>query len=383
MKPLREAAVTGILRTPFVKPGTCFSGVPESALIKLVASELLFSSTIDPALVDTLLIASSYPIDRHVIHEIRITCRKLGFDPHVRVISLNSGTVTDLSAFVSAALKISSGESEAAMVIGVGIGGALFSQDTVDTTGYPAAEVIERYPSTFEEREEYVKNSISKAHDALLEGYRMGLVQIPLPPLFGEIVNQDHFVETDQPDERQDAEESSAELPPVFTCDFTAPQREGLGALLLTTAERARSLTDEDVFIISGSRHIGVPPHLRGAGAAVALDSLLTDNQLSFADVEILEIMETTSAQVLSSLKALRTKSPGGNTGGTETADGFGAIVVNPSGGSLATGYVPSCSGIRMLAGLTEHLTKRKARLGAVACEAAGSDAVALLLERA
>ena len=129
------------------------------------------------------------------------------------------------------------------------------------------------------------------------------------------------------------------------------------------------------MFVLSQFKHLGVPAHLRGAGAAVALEALLKERQLPIERLDELEIMETTSAQVLSSLKALQPNSPLGDGGGKEFS-------VNSSGGSLACGRVPSCSGIRMLAGLTERLEKNKGHIGAVVYEDSGNDALALLVER-
>lgn len=367
MKPLREAAVAGVLRTPFLKPGTSFSGVPEAEIIRLVTGELLFSSMIEPSIIDTVVLASSFPSERSVHRDVHSSCMALGFDRHFRIFSLYSGDSSDLTAIVETAMRISTGESEAAIVVGVGVGKNVFGQELPHVSNFPSLEVVERYPSTLEERESYVKNSIEKAREASEEGNRSGMKLMALPPLFEEVIDRDDLVETDEPGDN--------ELPRVMMCDFYAPQREGVGALLLTTADKVKAKGKDEVFVLSQFKHLGVPAHLRGAGAAVALEALLKERQLPIDHLDELEIMETTSAQVLSSLKALQSTSPLGD--GTEKE-----FSVNSSGGSLACGSVPSCSGIRMLAGLTERLGKNNGRLGALACEGSGNEALALLVER-
>jgi acetyl-CoA acetyltransferase len=387
MKALREAAAAGILRTPFVKPGTSFKGVPESELIRLVAGELLFSTSIEPSTIDTVIIASSFPVDRAVFRQVSSSCRSLGFDRHLRVISLCSGLVSDLGALMEAAMRISTGDSEAVLVIGVGVGEDVsegrFRRQLPEMALFPSPEVAEHYPSTLEERRTYLETSINRAQDALKEGNKTGMKPITLPPYYDSSVELDDITRADAMEETWPSAEYLEGLPPMLVCDFMAPPREGVGALILTTVEKARSSDTGWAFRTTGFKHLGVPGHLRGAGAAVALESLLMEHQLSVEDIDVLEVMETTSAQVLSTLKRLKSHSLSVDGAGRVSEDDTpGRLKVNPSGGSLAYGLVPSCTGIMMLAGLTEHLALGSARLGAVVSEDAGGEALALLIER-
>jgi len=90
MKQMREAAVAGVLRTPFVKPESSFGEVPVPDIIRLVIGELLFSYAIDPSSIDTVFIASPRPVPEGALDDLRSACRSLGFDSHFKLITVCS-----------------------------------------------------------------------------------------------------------------------------------------------------------------------------------------------------------------------------------------------------------------------------------------------------
>jgi acetyl-CoA acetyltransferase len=379
MKHMREAVIAGVVRTPFVKPGSSFRGIPEAEVARLVIAELLFSSSFDPSHIDTILIASCLPLDQTMPLELSSSCRALGFDRHFRVISLCSGSISDLAALNEAYMRISTGESDGAIVIGVGVGDVRGAEPLPpgerEILRYPGSQVNERYSSTFENRRSYTTETVRKAREARAAGRNKGMTPLPVPPFFEYILDRDDIFEPHDTEYR-------GELDPVMLCDVTADRREGLAALILTTAERVQNLEDDAGCRISCCRHLGVPDHLRGIGAAIALESLLAENQLSLYDMDVLEIGEMTAAQVLSSLAYLRVHSPQGGPIGEPEGRAGETLQINPTGGSLGYGFVPAVSGITMFAAMRENLAREHRGRGAICSEDFHGQAHACIVER-
>lgn len=374
----RESAIAGILRTPFIKPDACLAEVPDEELIRIVAGELLFSSAIHPSSIDTVIVASSAPVGRAVMDEVASSCRSLGFDTHFRLLSISSGFGSDLAALMDAAMRVSSGDTEAALIIGLGTGEG-FPRKSLDLRSYPSMKVTDRYPSTFEERIAYAEASIRKASARARRGTMAGVCKIGFPPYFESIFEKDGIERGINPTDFCLQENFDNSGKQMLVCDFIAPSRIGLGALLLTTTERAHSAGSGRILRITGLKHIGIPKHLLGAGAAIALGSLLSEEAVSLEDIGVLEVMETTSAQAISTLKHLEIDSKRFIIADRDETDG--RPTVNPSGGSLAFGFVSSCSGIMMLINATDYMAQNQIQLGAVAYEDVRGEAMTVLLE--
>lgn len=371
VKHLREVSVAGITRTPFLPPGTSFEGICESELIRLVIADLLFSSPIDPSLVDALIIGSARPLGAEVLEEASSTCRLLGCDRYVKAISLGAGSSCDLAALFVAAMKIAAHESRSAIVVGSGVGASLPRDRSEGARTFPSFEVARQYPSSYKERKEYASESKARYQAAILAGQRSALAPVFLPPCF------EHVIDADQP-ESEDTEEQQ-ETNEEF--EFRPSLREGLGAVLLSAADCTASGDTTIARRLAGFMQIGLPQNLRGAGAAVALECLAREGEIPIRNIEVFELYEATSAQALSTLKRLREVR--GQDPSITDGNGRDRLHANPAGGALAYGFAPSASGIRMLASLMESMTMRKARLGALLYEDPAGEAFALLLDGA
>ena len=194
-------------------------------------------------------------------------------------------------------------------------------------------------------------------------------------------VTQDNLVRADT------SIEKLARLKPVF-------DRSGQGTI---TAGNASSLTDgaSAVYLVSETyaRERGMPilAYVEGiefaaiqpdAGLlmapAFALPNLLTKSGLSVGDIDIFEIHEAFSAQVLANLSAWE--------GGWSRFSDYKAIgnidrtKINPSGGSVAIGHPFAATGGRLMLSLARQLRAKKLRRGVMSVCAAGGMACALML---
>ncbi len=386
MKHMREAAVAGVLRTPFVKPESSFRGVPEADLIRLVIGELLFSYSIEPSSIDTVFVASFRPVREEVLCELRSACRSLGFDSHFRLITMCSGGISDLVALTAAVTRVSTGDSDVSLVVGVGIGEGdgvrSFNRGGPGQNHFPCRMVIDRYPSTYRDRLSFRAESDRKARDSSTGSRGTGLMPLSMPPYFDRIIQRDDLTDYEVENAPWDTGTGPEELPAELFLDFTAPQREGAGAIALTSMESSVGCVSGSRLRITGFRHLGIPPHLGGLGAAVALESLLSEKRVSLDEIDVFEILELTTAQTISSLEHLRSLLPRDEAFCVGNGEDGGVLTVNPFGGSLVYGFVPSCSGILMIASLMEYCNHTKSQVGAVLCEDPSGEAVALTVEK-
>lgn len=109
---------------------------------------------------------------------------------------------------------------------------------------------------------------------------------------------------------------------------------------------------------------------------ALAVPRLLTRHGLTLADMDLVEVHEAFSAQVLANLAAWE-------QGWKEQAMGkVDPELLNVCGSSIAVGHPFAATGGRIITTLAYEMRRRQARLGLVSICAAGGMAGAILLER-
>ena len=110
----------------------------------------------------------------------------------------------------------------------------------------------------------------------------------------------------------------------------------------------------------------GVAPEIMGIGPVPAIRSLLARQELSLADIDLIELNEAFAAQVIACHRELK----------------FAAEKLNPNGGAIALGHPIGCTGVRITTTLLHEMKKREARLGLATLCVSGGMGLALLLER-
>jgi acetyl-CoA C-acetyltransferase len=94
--------------------------------------------------------------------------------------------------------------------------------------------------------------------------------------------------------------------------------------------------------------------------------SLLTRQQLSLDDVDLLELNEAFAAQVIACDRDL----------------GFDPARLNVNGGAIALGHPIGCTGVRITTTLLHEMQKRNAKRGLATLCVSGGMGLALLVER-
>lgn len=183
----------------------------------------------------------------------------------------------------------------------------------------------------------------------------------------GEVVDRDANIRPDTTLERL------AGLDPAFveggqvTAGNSSPLTSGAGAALVmnesTLVRHGLSPLARVVEVVD----CGVMPERMGAGAAKAIERVLTATGLRIDDIDAWEINEAFSAVPLYAMDTL----------------GLDPARVNIFGGALALGHPLGATGIRLAGTLARTLHHRGGRYGCAAACIGGGQGIALLLERA
>jgi acetyl-CoA C-acetyltransferase len=150
----------------------------------------------------------------------------------------------------------------------------------------------------------------------------------------------------------------------VVTAGNASGINDGAAAVLIGAANSgARPLAR-----IVASAVAGVEPRVMGIGPALAIPRALERAGLTLSQVDVIEVNEAFSTQVLACLKRLGLA--------------FDDPRVNPNGGAIALGHPLGASGARLALTAARELERRSARYAVVSLCIGVGQGIALVLER-
>jgi len=233
-----------------------------------------------------------------------------------------------------------------------------------------AGEVVAAdYCITRSAQDEYAMQSHRKAADATAAGrFRAEILPISIPQKKGDPVVFDRD-ESIRPDTSMDA---LAALRPAFKADGTVtagnapPVNDGAAALVVMSDRRARELKLTPLARIVGQATSGLAPKYVLMTPVQAITRLVEKIGWSTADVDLFEINEAFSVQLIAVLREL----------GIEPAR------VNVNGGAVALGHPIGASGARILTTLLYAMQERNLKRGIAALCLGGGNGVAVAVER-
>jgi acetyl-CoA acetyltransferase len=153
--------------------------------------------------------------------------------------------------------------------------------------------------------------------------------------------------------------------------------------VVVASEERARALGLPYLGRIRSWAFAGLDPEVMGLGPVHAAHLALRRAEQSVADMQLFEINEAFSAQVLAALRAFASDSFGREVLGIDGA--LGAIdpaLLNVNGGAIALGHPVGCSGVRLALTLLKEMARRNLTRGLAALCIGGGQGAALVLER-
>ncbi|MFT4723432.1 MAG: acetyl-CoA acyltransferase [Flavobacteriales bacterium] len=209
----------------------------------------------------------------------------------------------------------------------------------VDGMGVTAENLVEKYGISREDQDKFAAWSQFKAAAARENG-RLGkeIVSVEIPQRKKDSIffSQDEFIRPGS------TVEVLAKLRPAFkkeggsvTAGNSSGLNDGAAALLLASEDGCKIHGLTPKARILSSAVVGVEPRLMGIGPVEATRKALKRAGLTLDDMDILEMNEAFSAQILSCSRAL----------GLEDND----VRINPNGGAIAIGHPLGMTGARML----------------------------------
>jgi acetyl-CoA C-acetyltransferase len=222
---------------------------------------------------------------------------------------------------------------------------------------------------TRETQDAFALNSHRKAAEATAAGrFRAEIVPVSIPAKKGDPV----IFARDESIRPETSMEALAALRPAFKADGTVtagnapPVNDGAAALVVMSERRARELNARAMARIVGQAASGLAPKYVLMTPVDAIRRLAQKIGWSLADVDLFEINEAFSVQLVAILGEL----------------GIEANRVNVNGGAVALGHPIGASGARILTTLLYALENRGLRRGIAALCLGGGNGVALAVER-
>jgi acetyl-CoA C-acetyltransferase len=217
-------------------------------------------------------------------------------------------------------------------------------------------------------QDEFAMNSHRKAAEATAAGrFRAEIVPVNIPQKKGDpiVFDRDESI-------REDTSMAAlSALQPAFNADGTVtagnapPVNDGAAAVVVMSARRARELSVAPIARIAGQATSGLAPKYVLMTPVEAINRVVKKVGWSLGDVDLFEINEAFSVQLIAVLREL----------------GIDPARVNVNGGAVALGHPIGASGARVLTTLLYALQQRNLKRGIAALCLGGGNGVALAVE--
>lgn len=234
--------------------------------------------------------------------------------------------------------------------------------------GMTGEVIAEKFGATRQEQDEYALSSHRKAIHAIEKGYfKDEIVPVEIPQRKGEPM----LFTVDEGPREDTALEKLAKLRPAFKKDGTVTAgnasslNDGAAAVVVASEDAVKEKKLKSMARILGSTTNPVEPSMAMYAPKGAIERLLANVGWKIEDVDLFEINEAFSSQLVVLIKEL----------------GLDREKVNVHGGAVALGHPIGASGARILTTLIYALKHRGSKKGVASLCLGGGDAVAMAVE--
>jgi len=377
---MTDAVIVDAIRTPIGALGGILASVRSDDLAALVIKAIVERNKLDPALVEEVYFGCANQAGEDNRNVARMAALLAGLPVEVGGVTVNRLCASGLNAINQAARAIKAGEGDVYIAGGVesmsrapyslpkaesGYSfGNLTAYDTALGWRYPNPKMKEIYGTdamgetaeniakerphlTREKQDAFAVRSHQRAIAAIDSGrYAEEILSVPIPQKKGEPI----LAATDERPRRDTTMESLAKLKPAFakeggtvTAGNSSGLNDGASALLVMSAEKAKSLGYKPLARIVSSAAAGVPPRVMGLGPVPATKKALERAGLKMKDINLVELNEAFAVQSLAVIEDL----------------GVDPEIVNVNGGAIAIGHPLGCSGARLVTTLVHEMRLR------------------------
>ncbi len=228
--------------------------------------------------------------------------------------------------------------------------------------------IAEKFGATRKEQDEYAALSHQKAIHAIEKGYvREEIVPVEVPQHKGDPI----LFEVDEGPRKDTSVEKLSKLRPVFKKEGTVTAgnassiNDGAAAIVIASEDAVKEKKLKPMAKICGSATHALEPEMVMYAPRGAIEKLLANLGWEIKDVDLFEINEAFSSQLVVLLKELK----------------IDKDKVNIHGGAVALGHPIGATGARILTTLVYALKHRGLKKGVAALCLGGGDAIAMAVE--
>jgi acetyl-CoA C-acetyltransferase len=393
---MRDALIISAVRTPTGKFLGSLKEFTAPQLGAMVVREAVRRAGIDPAAVDECIMGNVVAAGEGQ-NPARQAALNGGLPDHVGAMTINKVCGSGLKAVMLAAQGIAAGDIDIAVAGGmesmsntpyllprVREGLRMGNATIVDSMihdglwcafeqchmGMAGEHVAEHFKVDREDQDKYAAESHRKAAHATREGwFKDEIVPVEIPQKKGAPLSFDR----DEAIREDTTPATLAALKPAFKKDGTvtagnAPGvNDGASALVVMGADKAKALGATPLARIVAQATSGLPPKLVLMTPVEAIRKVAHKANWNLADVDLFEINEAFSVQLVAVLREL----------------GIDPAKVNVNGGAVALGHPIGASGARVLTTLLYALKRTGKTRGIASLCLGGGNGVALAVELA
>jgi len=234
--------------------------------------------------------------------------------------------------------------------------------------GMTGEVIAEKFGANREEQDEYAASSHQKAIHAAEKGYlEEEILPVEVPQRKGDPL----IFKMDEGPRKDATLEKLSQLKAVFKKDGTVTAgnasslNDGAAAVVVASAEAVKEKKLKPLAKILGSTTNGIEPSMVMYAPKGAIEKLLANVGWKIEDVDLFEINEAFSSQLVVLIKEM----------------GLDREKINVHGGAVALGHPIGATGARILTTLIYALKHRGLKRGVAALCLGGGDAVAMAVE--
>jgi acetyl-CoA acyltransferase len=387
---MKDVAIVAGVRTPFARAAK--GGLKDTrpdTMAQLVIEEAVKRSGVDKAEIGDVILGCAMPEAEQGMNVARVAALAAGLPVDVPAMTVNRFCSSGVQSIALVADRIATGAYE------VGVAGGVETMSMIPMGGNKPSmnpDVVEKIPAVYtpmgvtaenvarrfgvarKDQDEFALRSHQRAVAAQQSGkLDAEILPIKTSAYDGDGKLSEITVARDEYPRADTTLEKLATLKPAFdptgsvTAGNSSPLTDGAGAVVVTSAERAKALGVKPLGWFRAFAVAGVPPDIMGIGPVPAVRKVLQLAGVKIDQIDLFELNEAFAAQSLYCAREL----------------GVDPEKLNVNGGAIALGHPLGVSGTRLTLTVLHELARRGGRYGIVTMCIGGGMGAAALVERA